>query len=304
MKSYLYLLFPAVVASLAFTTSVKAEEVSTKATDLIGGSANLLAQSSDPGVTPTSPTTNPSTPSSDPGVTPTSPTTDPSTPSSDPGFTPVSPTTNPSTPLYIGGDINPDLPASNYWYGSLSGGFGSQSDVDLKALGIKVASVSSNGAFSFNGAAGYQFEQVRAELEVGNQFFSAKEVTAINGSSQLISGNLSATTILINGYYDIPTGSKFRPYVGGGLGLGFIRGKIKYPNGNSDDSDGDSFAYQLKAGVQYEITKKGNVFGELKYSSISSYGAKEKLIVNNIPVQVDIGPYNSFSFAVGYRQGF
>jgi opacity protein-like surface antigen len=212
--------------------------------------------------------------------------------------------------LYIGGDINPDLPASNYWYGSLSAGFGSQSDVDLKALGIKGASVSFNGAFSFNGAVGYQFEQVRAELEVGNQFFSAKEVTAINGSSQLISGNLSATTILVNGYYDIPTGSKFRPYVGGGLGLGIIGGKltaitdISTLSSTSADSSGTSFAYQLKAGVQYEIAKKGNVFGELKYSSISSYGAKEKPIVNNTPVQIDIGPYNSFSFAVGYRQGF
>ncbi len=62
MKIYSYLLFPAALSSLAFTTSVKAEKVSAKATDLIGGSANLLAQSSNPGVTPASPTTTPSNP--------------------------------------------------------------------------------------------------------------------------------------------------------------------------------------------------------------------------------------------------
>ncbi len=259
MKIYSYLLFPTVLASLAFTTSVKAEEVSTKAADLMGGS-NLLAQSSDP------------------------------------AFTPASPTVTPSTPLYTGPDVNPDLPASNYRYGSLSVGFGSQSDVDIKLTGIKSGSLNFNGAFSFNGAVGYQFEQIRAELEVGNQFLSGKDISFIDGSKIPITGNLSATTILINGYYDIPTGSKFRPYVGGGLGLGIIGGKIR-DSFSTTDLSGTSFAYQLKAGVQYEITRKGNVFGELKYSSISSYKLKD------LP-NVDLGPYNSFGFAVGYRQGF
>ncbi|MCZ2205197.1 outer membrane beta-barrel protein [Cylindrospermopsis raciborskii] len=263
MKIYSYLLFPTVLASLAFTTSVKAEEVSTKAADLMGGS-NLLAQSSDP------------------------------------AFTPASPTVTPSTPLYTGPDVNPDLPASNYRYGSLSVGFGSQSDVDIKLTGIKSGSLNFNGAFSFNGAVGYQFEQIRAELEVGNQFLSGKDISSIDGSiygSKIpITGNLSATTILINGYYDIPTGSKFRPYVGGGLGLGIIGGEIR-DSFSTTDLSGTSFAYQLKAGVQYEITRKGNVFGELKYSSISSYKLKD------LP-NVDLGPYNSFGFAVGYRQGF
>ena len=96
MKTYSYLLFPAALASLAVTTSVKAEEVSAKAADPMGAS-NLLAQSSDP------------------------------------AFTPTFPTTTPSTPVYTGGDVNSDLPASNYSYGSLSVGFGSQRDVDIKA---------------------------------------------------------------------------------------------------------------------------------------------------------------------------
>jgi opacity protein-like surface antigen len=261
MKIYSYLLFPTVLASLAFTTSVKAEEVSTKAADLMGGS-NLLAQSSDP------------------------------------AFTPISPTVTPSTPLYTGGDVNPDLPASNYSYGSLSVGFGSQSDVDEKRNGIKEVSTSYGSSFSFNAAVGYQFEQVRAELEVGNQILSPKEQLFSNGRrTTLFGGNFSATTILVNGYYDIPTGSKLRPYVGGGVGLGLIRGKINYLDGSSDDYNGDSFAYQLKAGVQYEVARKGNVFGELKYSSISSYKAKDL-------TNWDYGPYNSFGLAVGYRQGF
>ncbi|MGJ0604539.1 outer membrane protein [Cylindrospermopsis raciborskii] len=269
MKIYSFFWFPALLASLAFTTSVKAEEVSAKAADLMGvstdnqDSSNLLAQSSDPGFTPV-----------------------PSTPGS-------------TTPLFTGGDVNPDLPASNYRYGSLSVGFGSQSNVDLKEAGQKLGEISFNGAFSFNAAVGYQFEQVRAELEVGNQFFSAKEVIpAVAGATaQLVSGNITATTILLNGYYDIPTGSKLRPYIGGGIGLGFFRGDVKDNFGGSTNIDGSSFAWQAKAGVQYEVVRKGNIFGELKYANASSYTLKD------LPL-ADLGPLNSFGVAIGYRQGF
>jgi opacity protein-like surface antigen len=220
------------------------------------------------------------------------------------GFTPLTPTPSSTTPLYTSGDINPDLPASNYRYGSLSLGFGSQSNVDVKENGVKSREIGFNSAFSFNAAVGYQFEQVRAELEIGNQFLSGKDIKFVRGGTIPLPGSLNATTILLNGYYDIPTGSKLRPYVGGGLGLGVISGKIRYTiiSRNRFDSfeeslDGTSFAYQLKAGLQYEISRKGNIFGELKYSSISGYNNKEY-------TNTDYGPFNSFGVAIGYRQGF
>ncbi|UJS03406.1 outer membrane protein [Cylindrospermopsis raciborskii] len=271
MKIHSFFWFPAVLASLAFATSVKAEEVSTKAADLMGVStdnhntSNLLAQSSD-------------------------------------GFTPLTPTPSSTTPLYTSGDINPDLPASNYPYGSLSVGFGSQSNVDLKVIGVKAGEVSFNGAFSFNAAVGYQFEQVRAELEVGNQFFSAKEfIPAVAGATaELVSGNITATTILLNGYYDIPTGSKLRPYIGGGIGLGFFRGDVKDNFGDSTNIDGSSFAWQAKAGIQYEVVRKGSIFAEVKYASAGGYTLKERVGT----IYPELGSLNSFGVAIGYRQGF
>jgi len=268
MKIHSFFWFPAVLASVAFTTSVKAEEVSTKAADLIGVNtdnqdpSNLLAQSSD-------------------------------------GFTPLAPTPSSTTPLYS--DNNPDLPASNYGYGSLSVGFGSQSDVDITENGQKWAKFKDfNSAFSFNAAFGYQFQLFRAELEVGNQFLSAKnldyDLNTRLPRTVTPTGNMSATTILLNSYFDIPTGSKFRPYVGGGLGLGVITGKIENFFGGYS-LNGTAFAYQLKTGLQYEIARKANIFGELKYSSISSYQQNE--YASDV-----IGPFNSFGAAIGYRQGF
>ncbi|EFA70785.1 P44/Msp2 family outer membrane protein [Cylindrospermopsis raciborskii] len=271
MKIYSLFWFPAVLASLAFTTSVKAEEVSAKATDLMGvttdnhNTSNLLAQSSD-------------------------------------GFAPLAPTPSSTTPLFTGGDVNPDLPASNYGYGSLSVGFGSQSDVNITKNGQKWAELKDfNSAFSFNAALGYQFQLFRAELEVGNQFLSPKNLdydlnTRFPKRGTLSSGYISASTILLNSYFDIPTGSKFRPYVGGGLGLGIITGKIENFLG-SYSLNGTAFAYQLKTGLQYEIARKANIFGELKYSSISSY--QQNQYASDV-----IGPFNSFGVAIGYRQGF
>ncbi|WP_258004667.1 hypothetical protein [Cylindrospermopsis raciborskii] len=63
MKIYSIFWFPAILASLVSTASVKAEQVSNRSANLIGVStdnqnrSNLLAQSSNPGFTTTSPTT-------------------------------------------------------------------------------------------------------------------------------------------------------------------------------------------------------------------------------------------------------
>ncbi|OSO94421.1 hypothetical protein B7O87_03010 [Cylindrospermopsis raciborskii CENA303] len=262
MKIYLYWLFPITLATLPFTKSVKAEEISTKATDLTDSNPTLFAQSSDS------------------------------------GFTPSSPTTIPSTPLYKSGDINPDLPASNYSYVTTSGGFGIQHDVDLKPLnGNNPTKATFNTGFSLSGTiAGYQFKNFRGELEFNSRFLSARELIRANGNKLSIFGNLTVITVLINGYYDFPTGSKFRPYIGGGLGLNFNTGNVD----GIVDISGTSFAYQGKTGIQYEITPKGNIFAEVKYTVAQGYRLKDRVLGDD----VELGNISSVGLNIGYRQGF
>ncbi len=182
-------------------------------------------------------------------------------------------------------------PGSNYWY--LSGSVGGAFPNDLKAensdLGFS-GSLNLDSAFQYSIAAGYQWKDARAELEVSNASFGVNKGN-LNSDSFPATGNVSATTVLVNGYYDIPTGSKFRPYIGAGIGVGLISGKL-------DDIDlgiGSSFAYQGKVGLQYEVAKKGNAFVEFKYLGISSY---------KNDAGSDISPPNSYGVSVGYRQGF
>jgi len=292
MKIHSFFWFPAVLASLAFATSVKAEEVSTKAADLMGvstdnqDSSNLLAQTSDPGFTTTSPTTG-------------------------------------SAPLYTGGD-NSQLPASNYFYLGGSVGRAFPGDVNAKGKATDAATIrllqdarilneSENNLGLYSGnqwniAGGYQWDNVRAELEIGSSSFGRDESKPVLETSFLtrrvatsdtkptsVTGNLNVTTALLNAYYHFSS-SKFSPYVGAGIGLGFISSE---PVGNNPVSvdNGTSFAYQAKLGAQYEVVKKGNIFAEFKYLGLSGYTS------NKNDLELKVGSSNVYGFSVGYRQG-
>ncbi|MFL0648069.1 outer membrane protein [Cylindrospermopsis raciborskii UAM/DH-BiRr] len=290
MKIHSFFWFPAVLASLAFATSVKAEEVSTKAADLMGvstdnqDSSNLLAQSSDPSFTITSPTTG-------------------------------------SAPLYTGGD-NSQLPASNYFYLGASVGRAFPGDINAKGKFTDAATIrflqnqripneSENNLGLYSGnqwniAGGYQWDNVRAELEIGSSSFGFDVLKPVPGKLDFerqiiatsdtkptsVTGNLNVTTALFNAYYHLSS-SKFSPYVGAGIGLGFISSE---PNPVSVDN-GTSFAYQAKLGAQYEVVKKGNIFAEFKYLGLTGYTS------NKNDLELKLGSSNVYGFSVGYRQG-
>ena len=64
-------------------------------------------------------------------------------------------------------------------------------------------------------------------------------------------GRINVLAGLANGYYDFDTGTKLRPYVGAGMGIG----QVKLDGGPVHDDD-TGFAYQLLTGVAYPVTDK------------------------------------------------
>ncbi|MBS3026186.1 MAG: outer membrane beta-barrel protein [Dolichospermum sp. DET50] len=186
------------------------------------------------------------------------------------------------------------MPASNYWY--VSGGVGIASPGnDLKVRdAFDQVNFGLDSTAQWSIAGGYQLKNYRTELELNYSSFGINKGT-VNTQSFPLDGNVSTTSVLVNGYYDIPTGSKFRPYIGAGIGVGIISGKIKDQGTEADLGTGSSFAYQGKVGLQYEIANKGNAFAEFKYLGLSSY----KNDSGN-----DVSPPNSYGLSVGYRQGF
>jgi opacity protein-like surface antigen len=84
---------------------------------------------------------------------------------------------------------------------------------------------------------------VRAEGELLYSEADRKDVST---------GKIKTFGGLVNGYYDIDTGTKFRPYVGAGIGVA----QVKLDGGPATHGDDTGFAYQLKTGVSYAINDR------------------------------------------------
>lgn len=258
-----------VVSSLGLVTSVKAEEISAKASDLkeVTTSNNkfhsLLSQGSTSDLSPTLPSR--------------------------------------SYPA-----VYDEVEAVQYWYGSGSIGFITPSTLGYKRLGEKLGDIHLNSGFSFTGALGYQFYTLRAEVEIGNRSVTAKEDVSVQGFSNPLNGDLRTTSILLNGYYELSR-SKFRPYIGGGVGVGFISGKMSgITNDRRNtfvlDVGNTALAYQAKAGVQYQLARKSNIFAELNYLGLSGYEVNASSGSQRVKLNLD--SLNNFGVSIGYRQGF
>lgn len=102
-------------------------------------------------------------------------------------------------------------------------------------------------------------------------------------------GNTAATSLMLNGLYEINNGSwHLKPFVGGGFG---------YVDGNSQvlgqtQTDWQK-AYQLHGGVQIGFSEK--LFGAVEYRWTN--GSKPGFFVAGIPAKLDISQHG---FTVGF----
>jgi opacity protein-like surface antigen len=88
-------------------------------------------------------------------------------------------------------------------------------------------------------AYGAKIGDFRGEFEIGYRA-DAKEKNPGSNADKI-----SNVSYMVNGYYDIATGSKFTPYVGLGIGAD----TLKFKGDNTESST--SFAWQVGAGVSY-----------------------------------------------------
>lgn len=78
-------------------------------------------------------------------------------------------------------------------------------------------------------------------------------------------GNVTNFGIFGNIFYDIQTGSGFKPFVGGGIGYQWVDVEFE-PSGVEVANDDDGvFAYQLMAGASYELSPSTELFGQYTY---------------------------------------
>ncbi|MCL2763616.1 MAG: porin family protein, partial [Treponema sp.] len=117
-----------------------------------------------------------------------------------------------------------------------------------------------DSAFGGSLAAGYDFSKklnipLRGELEY-TVFTKAEAEGEKWGSRYEQSNNIQ--TLFANVYYDINTGTKFTPYVGAGMGAGFIRtkgyGDWGWATFDTGSKTVTNFAWNVGLGLGYQIT--------------------------------------------------
>lgn len=124
--------------------------------------------------------------------------------------------------------------------------------------------------YGINGALGYSWDShgsngggaiFRVEGEVLYKVSDIDELDFLGVGSLQGIGDVSALGLMANAWYEFSTGTPWRPYIGGGLGManvslndaGFTLLGIDFLVADDDDW---VFAYQFGAGLNYEVTSQ------------------------------------------------
>ncbi len=122
------------------------------------------------------------------------------------------------------------------------------------------------GSFAYGIKMGY----IRTELELNLHQDAEDYFTNDDGLGTKIKAENNS--VFINAYYDINTGTKFTPYVGGGLGIAKLKAKLTVPTtSESYSKSSDEFSWQLGAGVSYAATNNLSIDLGYRYADYGSF---------------------------------
>jgi opacity protein-like surface antigen len=127
-------------------------------------------------------------------------------------------------------------------------------------------------------AVGLRNGAYRTEVEMSYQKNNLDSIKAsgitINPATVGLSGNISALTTLVSGYYDFDTGSRLKPFITAGVGFTLLDASFTVTgvSGISSSDKDTVLSYQLGAGLGYAVTDKITV--EVGYRHLSGHDAK------------------------------
>jgi opacity protein-like surface antigen len=186
-----------------------------------------------------------------------------------------------------------------------------------------------DSSVSFTGAVGYDFGSTRLEAEVGRQTNSLNAMTLRSGNyagwadfgETSISlnteyagvdpeGDVSITSFMLNGYYDLPiTSSGVEVFLTGGLGGALIDfdnygAQFPYWEGIKYTSSftTSTWAYQLGAGVAVPVSSK--VMIDARYRYFSTFDFSTEASLDAFFDQAMNMSLSSHSAMLGLRVGF
>lgn len=169
------------------------------------------------------------------------------------------------------------------FYGTLGLGYSATQDISSSdsILGVPVkGNFGLTGGFAGETGIGYDFGPVRTELTYiyNNATLNSLDlsVAGVGLNAPISEGNVNTNSVMASVYVDIPTNSKWVPYVGGGLGYSSISWGA-YKTGllgttySQNAGNQGVLGYQGKVGLSYLANKKTDVFVEGVYQGTSNF---------------------------------
>jgi opacity protein-like surface antigen len=140
-----------------------------------------------------------------------------------------------------------------------------------------------NGGFSLDAGVGYDFGAIRTELTYVYNQIGVDDITRNRNWTSTRTNGGNQNGIMASAYWDINTGTRWTPYIGGGIG--WINQSMgnntleKTRNGNvvnrinTGSGSDDLFGWQAKAGVAYGVNWNTDIYAEAVYQGAESFRA-------------------------------
>ena len=151
-------------------------------------------------------------------------------------------------------------------YVGIHGGTNYLMDSDLEGAGVFQVSEFDIG-FAVGGVVGYKWKSgLRAEAEVTYRKNELDKLDLGFTTIPASDGDRDSLVFMANGFYDIDIGSKFMPYLGGGVGFAHISINDASIFGVTLADDSDTvFAFQLGGGVNFALSPRVSFSLDYRY---------------------------------------
>ncbi|HEY1722841.1 MAG TPA: P44/Msp2 family outer membrane protein [Magnetospirillaceae bacterium] len=199
----------------------------------------------------------------------------------------------------------PQLTMSNGWYFSGSAGLAFMGSTKFHGGGTNYDLSADNPGYDVTGALGKDLGngfRVEGELgyhDIGIDNAKVYSQGGIGTGSGPAGGDASAVSLMANGYYDINTGTNWKPYVGVGVGMADVSMDAVDVAGHRVMDDSDlAFAYQAMTGIGYQLTPQGTIYTGYRYFAV------EDPSLNDEVGGTTHSELTTHNIEVGYRLSF
>jgi opacity protein-like surface antigen len=131
--------------------------------------------------------------------------------------------------------------------------------------------------------------QFRLEFQYTAQYNKINALNAFGMDVPGFTGSFHSNLFMLNAYYDQPLTDRLSAYVGGGLGDAYVAFGGDSANWQISHQTGNAFAYQVMAGLEYQLTPFMSVFGGYRGWSANNINAQNSNIAIPWSNIVEIG---------------